>query len=163
MNYSDDQDMQVVLPRPIAKLLKIIWIIFAIPVVIVLFIIMIGAGKEYIDSSIVHSDYVSATARLVEYTKCDKQGDFEWCYGVYEFNINDKKQQIVGISNYTKDNVPKEINIKYNENNPSEYIMINHGNNPLITVIVSLVIIICILFSIGKGTISYGKVSLTKF
>ena len=164
MNYDDKvQNVGIVLPKPIAIALKVIWIIISIPFIIVLFFIMISSGKEFINYSILHSNYINTSATLVDYTKCDIFSDVEWCYGVYEFDTDLGKQQIVDSTNYTKENIKDNINIKYNSEKPTEFIVTNYADKSLVTFLLSLGGIIVILFSIGKVTLSFGKYSITKY
>ena len=59
MNYDDnEQNVGIVLPKPIAITLKVIGIIISIPFIIALFFIMISSGKEFINYSICFSLWI---------------------------------------------------------------------------------------------------------
>ncbi len=99
----------------------------------------------------------------MDYSKCDLFSDKEFCYGVYEFDSSLGKQQITDTRKFTKENISKEMIIKYNEDKPSEYFIVSDGNSSLVIFITSLGGIILIIFSIGKITLSIGKYSITKY
>ena len=100
-------------------------------------------------------NYLEVEGKLVDYENCHYDDGDELCNGVYEYNVNGETYK--GSPNLlsNRSGFKKIITVKYNPNNPSEYVMDSGWNILLIVGIIMMVIPAVIFIS--------TKIKLKKF
>ena len=147
-------ETEIALPSRVVKAIKVAWFILSIPIILVLSLLAISGAEEFYRINIKYRDYITTTATLDNYTECKQVNEYDYCKGVYLVNIDGVEKTIISSYSMNKKDLNDSINIKYNDNNPDDYIELPLGSNPLMTVLLSVATIILIIISIVKGRIS---------
>ncbi len=94
-------------------------------------------------------NYLETEGKLVDYENCqyDDEGD-EICSGVYEYTVNGVTYKGSPNMLSTRSGFKKTTIVKYNPNNPNEYVMDSGWNGLLIAGIIIVIVVVIIFISV---------------
>lgn len=102
--------------------------------------------------------YLETEGKLVDYVDCQYDEDgAELCNGLYEYTVDGTTYK--GSPNLLSDHsgFKSTITVKYNPNNPSEYVMNSGWNTLLIAGIIILIVALVIFISVKKALKNMAK------
>ena len=102
--------------------------------------------------------YLETEGKLVDYVDCQYDEDgAELCNGLYEYTVDGTTYK--GSPNLLSDRsgFKSTITVKYNPNNPSEYVMNSGWNTLLIAGIIILIVALVIFISVKKALKNMAK------
>lgn len=102
--------------------------------------------------------YLETEGKLVDYVDCQYDEDgAELCNGLYEYTVDGTTYK--GSPNLLSDysGFKSTITVKYNPNNPSEYVMNSGWNTLLIAGIIILIVALVIFISVKKALKNMAK------
>lgn len=121
--------------------------------------LMLISSSSKIDENNKTKNYLKDEGKLVDYTNCQYDDEVELCNGVYEYTVNAVVYKALPnlLSNRSRF---KEIAIvKYNPDNPSEYVMDSGWNQLMIVGVIMVIIIIIVIIDIVIFVIFINKAS----
>lgn len=159
INQNDNKDYAFKLNSRKTKLINNVILIFVLAPWFIcgLAFIVVSANSNILDNN-KSQKYLETEGKIVGYDDCRYDDGDELCTAIYEYVVNGVSYK--GSPNLlsTKSGFKDTITVKYNPNDPNEYVMDSGWNSLLITGIIMVVIVSLIFISVQ---INFKKLNKT--